>query len=48
MTVAVVGELAVSGAEPLEALQRHGGEVHCELSVLRQHHRASPHEAVDQ
>lgn len=46
VVVGTVGELGVRCWEPLQALQRYGGEVSGEVSVLRDDHRASCHEAV--
>lgn len=48
MAIAVVCELVVASRKLLEALRGDGGEVPAELGVLRQNHRATRDEAVDQ
>lgn len=48
MAIAVVCELVVASRKLLEALRGDGGEVSAELGVLRQNHRATRDEAVDQ
>lgn len=48
MVIAAVSELVVGGRKLLEALGGYGGEIACELSVLREDHRAPGHEAVDE
>lgn len=48
VTIAVVGELIVSSGEFLKALRRDSGEIPRELGVLRQDHRSTRYEAVDQ
>lgn len=48
VAITVVGELVVGSRKLLEALGSDAREISGELRVLRQNHRASSHEAVDQ
>lgn len=48
MSVAIVGELVVSGRKLLKALEGDGVEVSAEFSVLRENYRSTRHERVDQ
>ena len=48
MAITVISELVVGGRELLKALEGYGGKVAAEVGVLRQDHRPTRHEAVDQ